>query len=180
MSALVPISQPSERATVLGYRNRIVEVGVLDRIRRSWLQEHKWIGVPVEEAPYFCKWSANCLVRACQRFDWQECYAIPTEEKAEECTFKFTVAVEPLLELSDVGVMWVSFVIVPVQLGFAITCDEYFKTCAGPREFVEAAIDDPIDVAREEFDRYFVEEPAWPEAERQTYRDLAQYYRELQ
>jgi len=177
---ITTVDDPRELRRLVQYRDAVTEPGQVYLVRRSWAERHGWVAVPWEGGggARFDQQNAGWLTRACQRFGWYHCYAVSIRDDANLRVLELPITAESLVALSDPNMMWMDFVLLSPEPGFAVLCDEMFKTYAGPRMFVEMAIDDTLEVAREEFDQYFVIEPDWSyEEERALYRRVSEYYR---
>lgn len=130
-------------------------------LRVEELARRSWAAVPVEKGRHIEPDAAEPLAAALQQQTSGPCYAVATEPTGQQprCYLVGTSA-EALLSFSH-ECAGLNFILVPRELGFALLfTSEDYNVYAGPRQFLEAVVAQPLKEARSAFEQY-ADDPWW-------------------
>jgi hypothetical protein len=144
--------------------------------KMEWLRGKEFVAVPVDNLGFFNDDQLQRLSAAIKFLGVSECLAIATEDWGNAFPQVLCVpsSFEGLSEFNE-QLGSTSYLLIPEGQAFAVLCSSsYFNVVAGPRSFVDMAVEGGVDGARDWF-RQFAKEWETPK-EVQTFLNIAARY----
>jgi len=133
------------------------------------------IAAPFTDDYRFHRDTDPAIAEACSSHGYVLGYTIPLFDYCTWC-YKIRFVVGSFGALNDVDVMPVEFLLLDQERRFAIIAADDFNTIAGPRAFVERAIEMTVEDAWKAFNKEYIEHEGYSSALRDGWRELVKYY----